>query len=359
MNGATNGAKGTMSESGWSNSEIFKEYLKSHFLPYVRPVNSQQPVLLIYDGHSSHKTPDVIRWAKDQHIILFVLPAHASHILQPLDVCIFGPFKRHYYAECSSYMYENIGQTITRFDMCSIACKAYAKAMSPMNIMSGFKKTGIFPFEPTVVPSDKFFPCETFREEKPVEKVKAIKSGREAVEEFLRMKEDKMHGKGDASGLEEPAPKSCSKKRKFSSRPNASGVAITGDTYLQELETLEKRQEEAIPRNAGTKPIHVAHKQASPKPSCSGLHLKKVSVTQISTDSDIDSTSDDDDDDDDDECCCVCNRRSPPNTDKFPQLKIINWASCDKCQHWVHLAYCTMVRVVRRHSSFLCPHCEN
>lgn len=181
-----------------------------------------------------------------------------------------------------------------------------------------------------------------------------MKSGREAVEEFLRLKEEQMHGKGDASALEEPAPKSSSKKLKFSARPNASGVAITGDTYLQELEAHEKNKE-AIPRTAGTKQMQVPHKKSSvlsPKPSCSGLHLKKVPLTQISTDSDTDSDSDDD------ECCCVCSRRSPPNIDKFPQLKIINWASCDKYGHWVHLAYCTLVRVVRRHTSFLCPHCE-
>lgn len=99
MKGATAGAKGALSDSGWSNGEIFQEYLRTHFIPHVRPApNSSQPILLIYDGHSSHKTQKLITWAKEQGLVLFVLPAHSSHLLQPLDVSIFGPFKNYYYA---------------------------------------------------------------------------------------------------------------------------------------------------------------------------------------------------------------------------------------------------------------------
>lgn len=54
----------------------------------IQTATSSQPILLIYDGHSSHKTPETIKWAREQGILLFVLPAHSSRLLQPLDVAI-------------------------------------------------------------------------------------------------------------------------------------------------------------------------------------------------------------------------------------------------------------------------------
>ena len=75
---------------------------------------------------------------------MFVLPAHTSHLLQPLDVSDFGPNKKYCYNECATYMKSNIGLTITRYEMCEIACKAFLKAMTPGNFISGFKKTGIY-----------------------------------------------------------------------------------------------------------------------------------------------------------------------------------------------------------------------
>ena len=56
--------------------------------------------------------------------------------------------------------------------------------------------------------------------------------------------------------------------------------------------------------------------------------------------------------------CCVCQRFSPPpNLNDNPYLKIVNWAKCDSCSHWVHLVFCTNQRTVRRNDSFLCHHC--
>ena len=53
MQGATPGAAGCVSEFGWSNSEIFKSYLKDHFIKYV-PGRTNDHVLLLFDGHKSH-----------------------------------------------------------------------------------------------------------------------------------------------------------------------------------------------------------------------------------------------------------------------------------------------------------------
>ena len=48
------------------------------------------------DGHRSHISVDLIEWAKEQGIIIFILPAHTSHILQPMDVACYGPLQAAY-----------------------------------------------------------------------------------------------------------------------------------------------------------------------------------------------------------------------------------------------------------------------
>ncbi|XP_060608143.1 tigger transposable element-derived protein 1-like [Ruditapes philippinarum] len=141
MKGATVGTGYSMSDSGWSNAVIFRTYLEDHFLPHVRgQLSVDNPVLVLYDGHASHINEPLVKWAREQNIILFVLPAHTSRILQPLDVGMFGPLKSFYYTECAIYMNKYMGKTITRYEICQLACKAYLKSMTPINILSGFKK---------------------------------------------------------------------------------------------------------------------------------------------------------------------------------------------------------------------------
>lgn len=47
--------------------------------------------MLILDGHASHISTAAIEFCIRQKIILLCLPAHTTHILQPLDVGVFGP----------------------------------------------------------------------------------------------------------------------------------------------------------------------------------------------------------------------------------------------------------------------------
>ena len=145
--GCTIGADGTVSKSGWSNGEIFQTYLREHFLKYAGARTKDKPLLLLYDGHRSHISPSIIDWAIENNVILYVLPPHTSHVLQPMDVGCFGPFSRMYSNECMKYQRTN-GTTVNKYSLCPIACKAYAAALSSENLQSAFRKSGIFPFGP-------------------------------------------------------------------------------------------------------------------------------------------------------------------------------------------------------------------
>ena len=155
--GALPGTQATMSETGWSNTKIFQMYLNEHFLKYV-PTNKDEPLLLLYDEHSSHVNVPLIEWAQKHNIILFLLPAHTSHLLQPLDVGVFGPFKVSYYNECRNYLRKHPGQIITRYDVCCLTANALSHTMIPGNIIGSFKRTGIYPFNASVVTDEQLAP---------------------------------------------------------------------------------------------------------------------------------------------------------------------------------------------------------
>jgi len=341
MLNTTPGAGVAVSETGWSNTEIFKEYMVGHFLKHVQRSDPAQPILLLLDGHSTHTSLHMVHWAMEHNIHLFVLPAHTSHITQPLDVAVFGPFKRYYYSECADYMRQNMGKTITRYQIASMACTAYLKAMSPWNIVSSFKKTGIFPLNKDAIAAEKMMPCEPFRDETPVEKVHAMRGGKEAVDAYFLKK---MEGQQVERACD------CKTKKKQTKRPKSGGKEITTAEFVEEMTAYETEKENVAPTKT-------ASNLPSPRPSTSGITATRSTrpVAQLCL-------SYDEDDEfletEDTETCCVCGLLRPPNMDQRPYLKIINWAECEQCKHWVHLSFCDEKRALRKDDIFLCIHCR-
>ena len=64
------------------------------FLPHAA---AQCPLLLIIDGHKSHMTLDLVDVARANDVILFCLPPHTTHALQPLDVSVFKSLKDNFH----------------------------------------------------------------------------------------------------------------------------------------------------------------------------------------------------------------------------------------------------------------------
>ena len=76
-----------LSDSGWIDTELFEEWFKIHFLRRAPPA---RPLLLLLDDRSSHYQPDLVQAAASEGVIMFCLPPHMTHLLQPLDNCAFG-----------------------------------------------------------------------------------------------------------------------------------------------------------------------------------------------------------------------------------------------------------------------------
>jgi hypothetical protein len=104
---APHGSGGEMSDSGWLNSGTFKKYVTDHLSEHFSHASNAEdkpPILILYDGHKSYLSLTLTEWAKKSNVLLFVLPPRTSHLTQPLDVGVFGPFKKFYYFECQQYL---------------------------------------------------------------------------------------------------------------------------------------------------------------------------------------------------------------------------------------------------------------
>lgn len=150
------GSLGLATPSGWMNSELFVEVMR-HF---IRHTNSsvENPTLLLLDNHESHLSIDCIDLAKSNGVTILTFPPHCSNKLQPLDVGVYFSFKAHYNRAVDSWLMHHPGIPMTIYDIPECITSAFQHSMTPINILSGFRKSGIFPYNPDVFTEDDFLP---------------------------------------------------------------------------------------------------------------------------------------------------------------------------------------------------------
>jgi hypothetical protein len=140
------GWKFITSKKGWTSDLIEFEWLRTHFEPFLsKSINSRH--LLIIDGHSSYVTARFIAFCILSKIDLFLLPPHSSHKTQPLDLSIFAPLKTAINLEVDR-IFRHSTMRLPRVEWTSAYIKARARCFNPSSIESGFRKAGIYPFDP-------------------------------------------------------------------------------------------------------------------------------------------------------------------------------------------------------------------
>jgi hypothetical protein len=144
----------TFSDSGFINSDLAAEWL-NHFLECTHiPTRSRRtrkpPCLLLMNEHTSHLTPNFIDRCWEAGIVPFALLPHTTHILQPLDVCLFQPYKYWHQVVIGKWIAEgafDFGQD--DFLRCQPEIKAFV--FKKATIRKSFEVTGIWPFNPNHV----------------------------------------------------------------------------------------------------------------------------------------------------------------------------------------------------------------
>lgn len=156
LHGAPPGTLGLAAASGWMNADIFVDVMR-HFIKHVS-ASKDNPALLLMDNHESHLSIEALELAKSSGVTILTLHPHTTAKLQPLDVGLNGPFKSYYNAAVDSWMLRNPGRPLTIYNVAECVGSAYLKAMTPVNIISAFKKCGIFPFDDCIFTEADFMP---------------------------------------------------------------------------------------------------------------------------------------------------------------------------------------------------------
>ena len=142
------GSRYAVSDNGWIDQELFHYWMIDHFLMHAV---ASRPLLLLLDGRSSHFRPDTIQFAKDNDIVVSCLPPHTTHECQPLDCSLFGPLKTHWRNVCHAFHQAQPSAVINKFNFCGLFKEAWLRAVTPDNVIGGFRKTDVYPYDPTRV----------------------------------------------------------------------------------------------------------------------------------------------------------------------------------------------------------------
>ena len=185
MEGCIEGAYFGKSENGWMTQELFYGWITKHFM---RHITAERPVCLLVDGHTSHIDLQTAKFCNENHILLYCLPPHSSHITQPLDVGFFSPLKGAWKKAVIAYNCDHPGAAVNKSTFAKVFRKAYLQVVKPESIMNAFKHSGIYPPNRKAIDERKLHPSQVYQQQEkaePYQPIAAKKLALTALEEEL------------------------------------------------------------------------------------------------------------------------------------------------------------------------------
>jgi hypothetical protein len=135
--------------NGWTDNETGLEWIR-HFDKHTAARRVGGWRMIVLDGHESHYSAEFERFCKDKNIIPVYMPPHSSHLLQPLDVGLFGPLKRAYGRQVEDLVKAGVNH-VSKPEFLVALKAAIPAAMTPENVLGGFRGAGLVPLDPQVV----------------------------------------------------------------------------------------------------------------------------------------------------------------------------------------------------------------
>jgi hypothetical protein len=151
------------SDSGYTDSILSLEWLTRVFDPQTSERANGKPRVLICDGFGTHEKLEVLEFCLVNNIKLCRLPSHTSHKLQPCDIAVFAPLKTAYRDNAERLERGGVN-TIGKQHFTSLYSPARETAFTKRNILAGWSKGGLFPFNPLRVLRDLEKPYAELRE---------------------------------------------------------------------------------------------------------------------------------------------------------------------------------------------------
>ena len=134
------------SKSGWFNMCVFDNWFEAVVAPWALSHQGKHKVV-IGDNLSSHLSPVSLKRAEELGVHFRLLPPNTTHFLQPLDVAFFGPLKRAWRDQLLTYKRIHLNKSLLKRHFAGELKKLVA-TIKQDTIISGFKATGLVPFDP-------------------------------------------------------------------------------------------------------------------------------------------------------------------------------------------------------------------
>ena len=142
----------SVSENGWVKHDQMLEIIQdlSHFM---EENNILKPTVLFLDGASCHISLKISETCDKAGIQPILLLPNSTHLLQPLDVTVFSPFKASLKRELELWQrsIENVGKNLNKYEVIPLVYGITENMLTtkPLLISKGFRKTGLQPWDPT------------------------------------------------------------------------------------------------------------------------------------------------------------------------------------------------------------------
>lgn len=134
-------------ESGWMKGDALYYFVTQHLYPRWLEMKAEFPIVLVVDGYSSHKNTELFIWCKEHDIILLLLYPNSTHILQVLDVGIFGPLKIKYSELFEDWKLLHQTEKFTEMEFIKVLKATNDAVLRSETIINGWRATGLQFFE--------------------------------------------------------------------------------------------------------------------------------------------------------------------------------------------------------------------
>jgi len=132
------------SEKAFISKKIFGDYIKSEVIPYIdnerrRIEKMDARAIILVDGHLSHHDELLEAVFAEKNIYYAFIPPHSSHILQPLDRCLFAVLKNHH---GNKRKIKNLDSFISKLENFFISIQ---ESQITSHILNSFSRSGLKP----------------------------------------------------------------------------------------------------------------------------------------------------------------------------------------------------------------------
>uniref|UniRef100_A0A2H1WY43 SFRICE_022156 n=1 Tax=Spodoptera frugiperda TaxID=7108 RepID=A0A2H1WY43_SPOFR len=158
-----------LSDTGWMKSELFYDYIKNVFHPYLYKIKVTFPVILFVDGHKTHLSLEVSELCSKLQIVLIALYPNATRILQPADVSAFRPLKTAWKESVLKWRRDYPLETLTKNNFVPVLKEALEVGIKDTTIINGFRTTGLCPWNSDAINYNKCLNKGSKHDEEPKE----------------------------------------------------------------------------------------------------------------------------------------------------------------------------------------------